>query len=148
MGQSLRMGQRHGLYQEHSHGNGRRLQKYMREALKAFKKFTRDGKTWYTCNVERLKQCDRLGEAKEVSLWKTHFFLASQYFDDAHAVVFSHRPGTELAEITKKMQISGLFLAISHTEIINTSVGNRFTLDEALVFASEDKAAVFSAPAH
>lgn len=148
MGLSLRLGPSQTLAQvcAHSHPGG--LRKYVREALKAFRKFTLEGKTFYTCNVERLKQCDRLGSEKEVTLWRTHFFLASRHFDDVFAVVFSKPPGSELVQITRQMQIQELYLALNPTEILDASNGSRINLNEPLVFASADKAEVFPAGTH
>lgn len=116
----------------------RRRRAYVRAALKAFKKIIIDGKVFYTCNVERLKSCNRLGSEKEVALWKTHFFLSSPYFLEAEGVVFNVRPGEELASFTKQAQIDFLYLAMSLTEMLDVATGRRFIPEEPLVFSPND----------
>ena len=108
---------------------------YASKALKAFRKFQYNGKTYYTCNVDRLKECDRLGDKKQVSMWRTHFFLASPHFDDVYGAVFNVRPGVELAEATKLQRVP-MFIAVGKKEMMCISRGFRYELETPLIFAS------------
>lgn len=110
---------------------------YVREALKAFKKIQVEGRPYYTCNVARLKACDRLGDEKQVTTWRTHFFLNSRHFSAVEGVIFNSAPGRELADFSRGA-VEVLCVSIGPREIINSSNGNRTTLEEDLVFASDD----------
>lgn len=110
---------------------------WVRAALKAFKKFTHKDKVFYTCNITRLNQCNRLGDAKDVSMWRTHFFLCSKYFDEVSGAVFSSRPGEELARFTRSHDVL-LYLKVSDIEIMDVRNGAVIELDTPLVFASEE----------
>jgi hypothetical protein len=59
---------------------------YVREALKAFKLFECKQGVFYTCNVARLHECNRLGEGKEVRIWQTYLFTQSKFFQTVAAV--------------------------------------------------------------
>ncbi len=137
MGQSLGMSCGFSLQLIHEHSQGSAARAYYRAALKAFKRFTHNSKVFYTCNVERLKECNRLGEEKEISLWRTHFFLCSPHFDEASGVVFSSRPGQELALLSQK-NVESLFLATSSNQMVDIRYGHRIELTEPLVFASAE----------
>ncbi len=110
---------------------------YRREALKAFRKFEVGGVLMYTCNVDRLIECDRLAPSQSVSLWRTHFFLRSNNFDDVTAVVFNRRPGSQLSDLSKEV-VEYLYLAISPNEMVDTSNGDKMSLREPLIFASNE----------
>jgi hypothetical protein len=137
MGLGLSQSLRPDLRQEFTFGNSGPANVYYRAALKAFKKFIYDNKVFYTCNVERLKACNRLGSAKEVSLWKTHFFLCSPHFDECCGVVFSARPGEELGLLSQR-HLEFLFLATGTMNMVNVKNGYRVELAEPLVFASSE----------
>lgn len=124
----------HKLTQAHHKAKRR----FIREALKAFKRFPVGDKVCYTCNVNRLKACDRLGTSQEIRLWKTRFFLQSRSFEDATAVIFNTRPGTELAAYTQTMELDAMYLALSETEVVNVQTGVPLTLPRPLVFASQE----------
>jgi hypothetical protein len=137
MGQSLSLGQGQclGMYLTHE----TRTNPYgvwVKQALKAFRKFKHDGRIYYTCNVARLMECDRLGEAKEVSLWKTHFFLSAPYFDDVSGAIFSQAPGEELARVSRAHQVL-LYIRQSDTTMMDVRNGVMIQLQDRLVFASE-----------
>jgi hypothetical protein len=112
------------------------IKAYAREALKAFKKVVIQGSTYYTCNVKRLRECDRLGDEKEISTCKTHFFLRSRHFDDIKGVIFNSAPGEELAIFSERVT-DEIYVALSKREMVNPKKGEITTLDEDLNFASE-----------
>jgi len=132
------MGQSLGMYQAQEEYLREGYRAFAREALKAFKKFRFRGRTMYTCNVARLRECNRLGDAKEVALWRTHFFLCSTYFNDVDGAVFNSRPGEELADITRRQEVGPMYLAVSITEIMDTRNGVVWETDVPLVFASAE----------
>lgn len=109
---------------------------FMQEALLAFKLFEENGVKYYTCNVERLEECNRLGDDKQVSLWRTHFFLRSSHFDGVKSVIFSKRPGTELA-LAAKTVMENIFLKITPNQAVNVSNGDVVDFDKDIPFNSE-----------
>lgn len=115
-----------------------RIKTWEKEALKAFKKVSIDGKNYCTCNVERLKQCNRLGDEKEITLYKTHFFLKSPGFDFIFGVIFNARPGIELAEFSKQSS-RRIYLATGSRAIMDLQTGTRIELQMDLTFASDEE---------
>ncbi|MDQ5912367.1 MAG: hypothetical protein QG568_582 [Patescibacteria group bacterium] len=111
---------------------------YIREALRAFRKVTVQGRSYYTCNVDRLKECNRLGDEKQVTTWRTHFFLRSKHFDGVCGVIFSSAPGRELADFSAEA-VDTIYISMGVREILNPKNGNRIFLEEDLVFASDKK---------
>jgi hypothetical protein len=104
---------------------------YMKEALLAFKLFKHKGVSYYTCNVGRLNECNRLGEDKQVSLWRTQFFLRSNNFLDVDSVIFDSRPGGELTNAAKRAA-NNIFLKLSdNRKAVNVSTGEivEFNID-------------------
>lgn len=111
---------------------------YIREALKAFKKVTIQGRVYYTCNVARLNACNRLGDAKQVKMWRTHFFLRSTHFAQVHGVIFNSAPGKELADFSAGA-VDRIYVIVRPREIIDPKNGDSIHLEEDLVFASADE---------
>lgn len=113
----------------------RSLNAYIREALKAFRKVTVQGRSHYTCNVDRLRECNRLGDEKQVTTWRTHFFLHSRHFDEVCGVIFNSAPGKELACFSADA-VDEIYISMGVREILNPKNGKRIFLEEDLVFAS------------
>lgn len=111
---------------------------YIREALKAFRKVTVRGYPYYTCNVNRLKECNRLGDEQQVTTWRTHFFLHSKHFDGVCGVIFSSAPGWELADFSAEA-VDTIYISIGVREILNPKNGSRIVLEEDLVFTSANQ---------
>lgn len=111
---------------------------YMKEALLAFKLFKYKGVSYYTCNVGRLRECDRLGEDKQVSLWRTQFFLRSNNFLDVDSVIFDSRPGAELTEAARRAA-NNIFLKLSgNRKAVNISTGVIVEFDIDIPFSQAD----------
>lgn len=117
----------------HSHRVGYR--RFEKTALKAFKKIIVGGTPYYTCNVARLRECNRLGTEKEIALWFTHFFMCSPYFDDVFAAIFSTGPGEELTNFTRAGQIR-VFVAMNEWEFLDPADGVSIRSECPLLFAS------------
>lgn len=128
------------LSQEHAATKDLRRNAYVKAALKAFRKFRHNGKVFYTCNVARLHACNRLGEEKEVKLWRTHFFMSSPHFYEVSGVVFSRGPGDELLAHTNTLQLDFLYVKSGHRTAIDPKNGRVHEFEEDLVFASDEKA--------
>lgn len=124
------------LHQEQAQYPSDGYRTYAREALKAFKKVTIQGKVYYTCNVSRLRNCDRLGSDSVIPLWRTYFFLRSHHFDEAEGVIFSSRPGIDLSR-SSSFAIESQYIALEGNVIIDPINGRRQTIEEDLIFASE-----------
>ena len=124
--------------QSQSQQAGGKCQAYIRKALEAFKRIEFKGSYYYTCNVARLKKCDRLGNQKQITMWRTHFFLSSPHFIDVKGVIFSTAPGRELAEFSQQT-VESIYVVSGHRKILNPSNGEKIALDEDLVFASSDE---------
>lgn len=116
----------------------RGFQEFRLEALKAFHKISVSHGAFYTCNVKRLRACDRLGEERVIHLWRTHFFLASPCFDMVEGVIFNTRPGLELANFVSSLCFLELYLALDRTTIVNTRTGRILQLDHSIEFASDE----------
>lgn len=138
MGIGLSLATHHflGCYQLQEQRPGDPYREFEKVALNAFKKFTYQGREMYTCNVDRLHECNRLGDEKQITLWKTHFFLVSRHFDLVSAVVFNRRPGIELAKHSASTGITAIFLALSPDQMVDTENGHIITLNTPLVFVS------------
>lgn len=126
------------LYQEQAQYPSDGYRAYAREALKAFKKITIQGKVYYTCNVNRLRNCDRLGSDSVIPLWRTHFFLRSRHFDEAEGVIFSSRPGIDLSRFSS-FAIESQYIVIEGNLIVDPINGLRQTIEEDLIFASDEE---------
>lgn len=111
---------------------------YVKEALKAFKLFECKQGVFYTCNVARLHECNRLGEDKEVRIWQTYLFIQSKSFETVAAVIYNDRPGSELAKLSKERG-DIIYLAMDTRTILNTANGKRTVLDKDIVFASAEE---------
>jgi hypothetical protein len=113
-------------------------QKFKLEAVKAFRKVSVGHLNLYTCNVNRLRSCDRLGEKRVVNLWMTHFFLASRHFDMVEGVIFNVRPGLELASFAQSLCFLRLYLMIDPTTIVDTWTGQIIKLEREIEFVSSE----------
>lgn len=111
---------------------------YVKEAAKAFKLFECKQGVFYTCNVARLHECNRLGEDKEVRIWQTYLFIQSKSFQTVSGVIYNTRPGTELAKLSKERGDT-IYLAMDARTILNTANGDRTVLDQDIIFASTEE---------
>lgn len=131
--------QRYSLYQEDFKG----YNAWYHAALKAFKKFLVGTRCFSTCNVERLRTCNRLGSEKVMSLWRTTFFSQAPFFAECRGVIFSDRPGTELAHhFRHSVGAEWMYIVkeVGTGLVINPRTGEVEDLDTPILFASSEQA--------
>lgn len=108
---------------------------YSKRALKAFKRVQIDGRYYYTCNVARLREAERLGRVPDICLYRTHFFLLSPHFQDVVGVIFSEAPGQDLAMISR-LAADSLYVVFDRFKLVNPYTGEIIVLSRRLTFAS------------